>query len=177
MLLSMLPMLAMAQTTNEATLNITVANGGELEQQIKEEDRLKINSLTISGPLNGKDFKLLQDIVNRSKANEKKGERLVEVLDLSGVTILEGKEGMKLKANTLPDNCFAGAKGLVSITLPSSVVNISKNCFDGCTTLAVVNYPATVTTIESGAFKGCESLKTIALHQNINELPSTTSSA
>ena len=104
-------MLAAAQVTK----NITVQNAGELSNQITENEKLSIVSLTVSGPLNGNDVKLLQQIVNRSKASEKKGEYLTTSLDLSDAVILEGKEGIKLKANELPDGCFAGAKGLVTV--------------------------------------------------------------
>ena len=123
-LLAVLPMLAAAQVTK----NITVQNAGELSNQITENEKLSIVSLTVSGPLNGNDVKLLQQIVNRSKASEKKGEYLTTSLDLSDAVILEGKEGIKLKANELPDGCFAGAKGLVTVKLPDNLTVISKNC-------------------------------------------------
>ena len=121
-MLALLPMLAAAQVTK----NVTLKAAGDLGNQITENEKLSIVSLTISGPMNGNDMKLLQQIVNRSKAKEKKGEFLTSSLDLSGATIQEGKEGMKLKADELPDNCFTDAKGLLTVKLPSGLKVINK---------------------------------------------------
>ncbi|MEE1316795.1 MAG: leucine-rich repeat domain-containing protein, partial [Prevotella sp.] len=54
--LALLPMIAMAQEQ----LNVTVDSVGQLETKIEESVRTKISELKVSGPLNGKDIKLLQ---------------------------------------------------------------------------------------------------------------------
>ena len=153
-LIMALPMLAMAQSQT----NVTVEAAGQLSEKIPQGDRFKIVELKVSGPLNGADLKLLQQIVNRTKANEKNGECLVSTVDLSGATIMEGKEGMKTKANELPSGFFAGAKMLTKVILPTNLINISKNCFADCKSLAVLVIPETVTTIGSDAFNGCSTL-------------------
>ena len=120
-----LPLTGMAQTKTD----ITVDSVGKLASKIADADKFRIAELKVSGPLNGQDLKLIQQIVNRSKAKEKEGECLVASIDLSEAVITEGKEGMKTKANTLPSGMFQGAKGLVKAVLPSTIVNISKDCF------------------------------------------------
>ena len=153
-MLTMLPLMAMAQLTK----NVTLSNAGELSKQIAQDEVNKITSLTVSGNLNGADLKLIQQIVNRTSAKEKNGEFLTTMLDLSGATILEGKEGMKLKANELPSKCFAGAKALLSVSLPSGLTAIGQNCFKDCKSLKEISIPSGVTTIGDGAFANCEDL-------------------
>ena len=126
--LALLPMIAMAQEQ----LNVTVDSVGQLETKIEESVRTKISELKVSGPLNGKDIKLLQEIVNRTKFSKKKGECPVVTVDLSEATIEAGKEGMKTVANTMPNGMFSGAKHLLKAVLPKNIVNISKDCFSGC---------------------------------------------
>ena len=60
--LVMLPMMAFAQVTK----NVKLTHAGELANQIAEGEKFSIVSLTISGPMNGKDMKLLQEIVRTS---------------------------------------------------------------------------------------------------------------
>lgn len=78
-LLFALPLMAMAQTQTSVTLEAA----GQLSEKIAEADRFKIAELKISGPMNGADIKLMQEIVNRTKAKTKNGECLVTSVDLS----------------------------------------------------------------------------------------------
>ena len=97
LVLAALPMLAMAQTTK----NVTVDAVGQLAKQIPNDEKFKISELKVSGPLNAADIKLLQQIVNRSKANEKKGECVVTSVDISEAVFTEGKEAVA--TNKLPN--------------------------------------------------------------------------
>ena len=154
-----IPLLAMAQ----GKTSITVDAAGQLASKIAEGDRFKISELKVSGPLNGADIKLLQQMVNRTKAKDKNGECLVTAIDLSEATITEGKDGMKTKANELPASLFSGAKALTKVALPQSITNISKSCFQDCKALVTLVIPENVTTIESSAFQNCEGLSAIVI--------------
>ena len=165
-LLVAMPLLAMAQGQTQ----VTVEAAGQLSQKIAEGDRFKITELKISGPLNGADIKLIQQIVNRSKAKTKLGEQLVHAIDLSDAVITEGKEGMKTKANELPDALFSGAKALRKVVLPPTVSNISKNCFANCESLVDMTIPESVTTIGNGAFQDCERLTAINIPQYVTSI-------
>ena len=142
MLLAVLPLLASAQTKN-----VTVDSVGQLSKQIENSEKFMISELKISGPLNGADVKLLQQIVNRTKANEKKGECLVTSLDLSEAVFTEGKSA--LATTTLPNGLLSGAKKLEKVILPANLTTISKNCFEDCESLSGINIPENVTEIES----------------------------
>ena len=167
-LMAALPMLAMAQEK----LNVTVDSVGKLEAKLGDQ-KFKVADLTVSGALNGADLKLLKEIVTRNKVDKKNpGECLVTAIDLSGITIVEGKEGMKTKANELPKGIFSGAKNLVKAVLPTSIQEVSENCFSGCTSLVDVTIPASVTLIKNEAFQDCESLAAIALPEGLKALES-----
>ena len=135
LVLAALPMLAFAQTTK----NVTVDAVGQLAKQIPNDEKFKISELKVSGPLNAADIKLLQQIVNRSKANEKKGECVVTSVDISEAVFTEGKEAVA--TNKLPNGLFSGAKSLLKVTLPEGITNISKSCFDGCSSLPDIRIP------------------------------------
>ena len=109
LVLAALPLFATAQTTK----NVTVDAVGQLEKQITNDEKFKISELKVSGPLNSADVKLLQQIVNRSKANEKKGECLVTAVDISEAVFTEGKEAKA--TNKLPNGLFSGAKNLLKV--------------------------------------------------------------
>ena len=83
-LFAAIPMLAMAQGVTDVKLEAA----GELSKHIGDSVKFKITELKISGPMNGTDIKLLQQIVNRTKAKEKEGETIVTSVDLSGAVTL-----------------------------------------------------------------------------------------
>ena len=166
-LLLAMPLLAMAQTQTSVTLEAA----GQLSEKIAEADRFKIAELKISGPMNGADIKLMQEIVNRTKAKTKNGECLVTSVDLSGATIVEGKDGMKTKANELPNGLFQGAK-LMKVLLPQNVLNVSKNCFMDCKELVSIAIPESVTTIDNQAFQNCEKLVSVSIPAYVTEIGS-----
>ena len=119
--LAALPWLVFAQISK----NVTVDAVGQLSKQIQNDEKFKISELKVSGPLNSADVKLLQQIVNRTKANEKKGECLVTSVDISEAIFTDGKEAKP--TGQLPNGLFSGAKQLLKVTLPQGITNISKN--------------------------------------------------
>ena len=162
--LAALPLLTSAQVSK----NVTVDTVGQLAKQIQKEEMFKISELKVSGPLNSADVKLLQQIVNRSKANEKKGECVVTAVDISEAVFTEGKEAKA--TGKLPNGLFSGAKQLLKVTLPQGITSISKSCFDGCAALPGIDIPESVTAIENQAFQGCESLAAITIPKNVTAI-------
>lgn len=80
----------------------------------------KFNKLTITGYLNqSQDIAFLKDIANN-----------VKVLDLSGVTGIEG--------NQIPANFSANNNTLEELILPASLQTIGANAFSGCSNLKKV---------------------------------------
>ena len=119
-LLALLPMLFTAKAAD-----IKVDSVGKLATLLPDSTRFTIAELKVSGPLNGQDLKLLQQIVTRTKTNKKNpDECLVTSVDLADAIIVEGKEGVKTKNGELPASLFAGAKNLQKVVLPVSITAI-----------------------------------------------------
>ena len=151
-LLAALPLLAAAQVSK----NVTVDAVGKLSEQIGNDEKFKISELKVSGPLNAADIKLFQQIVNRTKANEKKGECVVTSVDISEAVFTEGKTA--IPTNTLPNGLFQGASKLTKVVLPAGITSLGKGCFEDCKSLTSVQIPESVTTLDDETFKDCESL-------------------
>ena len=62
---------------------------------------------------------------------------------------------------------FTGYKGLVSLTLPSSVTTLDTSAFYGCENLLSVTFPDTPVTVGDNAFTGCTSLKELTLKNGV----------
>jgi hypothetical protein len=56
----------------------------------------------------------------------------------------------------------------MSITLPSSLVDIESSTFEGCRSLMSISFPDTLDSIRSDAFKGCVKLANITLPSSLN---------
>ena len=64
----------------------------------------------------------------------------------------------------IDEAAFKNSTGLTSVTLPSSIIQISKNAFEGCSGLTTINLGETsVTSIGNYVFKGCTSLESITI--------------
>jgi hypothetical protein len=70
-------------------------------------------------------------------------------------------------------NTFAGCKSLKSVTLGSSLRNISTKAFLNCTSLTSINIPDSVTTIYEEAFNGCTSLESITIPDSVVSIGNT----
>lgn len=63
----------------------------------------------------------------------------------------------------IPDNAFAGCRGLTNVVIPESVTSIGICAFEGCSALKGIRIPESVTRIESGAFENCYGLTNITI--------------
>lgn len=64
------------------------------------------------------------------------------------------------------DHAFEECKKLESVTLPNTLTYISQNLFEGCSALKAISIPECVATIQSGAFAN-SGLKTIILNDGL----------
>ena len=83
LLMAALPMLAMAQKS----LTVKLDSAGKLATQIAEDQRFKIADLTISGPMDGADLKLLQQIVTRTKTDKKNPDECLVTVSYTHLTL------------------------------------------------------------------------------------------
>ena len=152
---------------------IHVETAGTLPDLIPESEKYSIEELTITGELNGTDFRLLRDMAGNNYLGEETEGKLT-ILDISSAKIVPGGEkyvdtyhlfgwsgnfSFSLdNADELPRSVFHGCK-LVSISLPTSLKSIDYYAFYGCN-LTSITIPTTVMSIKN-AFSGCSNLTAI----------------
>ncbi len=180
-----MPLVASAQTKR----TIHVATAGTLSDYISEDEKYQIEELTLSGLLNGTDFKFIRDMAGTisyvrselSFVDYLSTDGILKSLDLSEVSIVGGGDGYITVPNyggapldlvdeknydlyTIPncisDRLFSYTK-LSSIILPVSVTSIEHNAFESCRDLTSVTIPNSVTSIEGYSFWNCTNLTTI----------------
>ena len=151
---------------------IHVAKAGTLSDYISESEKYQIEELTLTGEINGTDFRLLREMSGRDLEGDQTNGRLA-VLDLSGVKIVAGGGSYYIVDidiahnleydDIIPPSVFAGCSSLTSITIPNSVTSIGSGAFFGCSSLTSMIIPKSVTSIEGALFSGCSSLTSISV--------------
>ena len=149
------------------TGKVHVENAGSLLELLKC-DVSKIEELTISGYLNGTDFKLLREMSNN----------LIK-LDLSEAHIVEGGESYFSDANQkhytknaiFPIWGLGGFLELQEIKLPHTINKIDSYAFLGCYELKAIEIPQNVYDLGDCVFMSCTSLKDILLPNTLKYIP------
>lgn len=85
-------------------------------------------------------------------------------------------KGRTLTVTSVGDNAFSGssyyqASPLQSVTLPNTILSIGKYAFS-YTSIKDIRFPSSLTSIGGGAFEGDTELCSIALPDNIEDIPS-----
>ncbi len=120
--------------------SIVLQQPGQLATLLAGSPDIDINPLTISGPMDGDDFRTLRSILGAPYISEvnpfglKTGE-----IDLTDVVISEGGgsyDGSHFTvANEVSTDMFADCKLLRSILLPNSATRLARNAFARCSAL------------------------------------------
>ena len=159
---------------------IHVATAGTLPDLISKDEKYQIVELTITGELNGTDFRLIRDMAGvgiKEKSDHyfvgSTNGKLVS-LDLTDANIVGGgspyleitdvvfsrsltRSGMDYSYYT-EDDCISPGlfykTRLVSIKIPKSVTSIGNGAFSACSSLTSISIPNSVTSIGKGAFSG-----------------------
>ena len=145
---------------------IHVATAGTLPNLISESEKYIIEELTLTGELNGTDFRLLRDMAGCNYLGEETAGKLI-VLDFSGARIVAGGEKYVDTSSLsgwngsfrytvdnydiLPQHVFNGCK-FISVKISHSVTSIGYQAFYGCSGLTSITIPSSVTSIEYWAF-------------------------
>ncbi len=175
---------------------IHVATAGTLPQLISAE-KYYIEELTLTGELNGTDFKFIREMAGisvevgeRNRIVKTGTDGKLKSLNISDVEIKSGGpyyyvqdrveyydyESVYTKPNVISYGLFASTN-LESIVLPNSITAISQGAF-AFTKLTSLTIPEKVTSIGGGSpgweylgtFEGCSNLKTIDIPNNVTSL-------
>jgi len=152
------------QAASPKIINITA---GGLAAALTTEEKNSLTTLTLTGTMDARDFRILRDAMP-----------LLATLDISGVTVAaySGNEGTAdannyvYPANGIPDYAFcvpvtfSGKLTLTSITMPPSITSIGQRAFSFCSSLPALNITSSVVSIGAQAF--CSSSATITVDAN-----------
>jgi hypothetical protein len=150
----------------QVSKTITTTAVNSLTTTLTATEKTTITDLTVSGPIDARDFKCLRDELTA-----------LSTLDLTNATIalFTGTGGTfsvsaTYNANTIPIYAFSNSSKynntLTSITLPSTVTAMAASTFYKCTALVTVNLPASLTTLGASDFGFCTALTTINVDTN-----------
>ena len=156
---------------------IHVATAGTLPNLISESEKYTIEELTLTGELNGTDFRLLRDMAGCDYLGKLSDGKL-KVLDISKVSIVSGgkmyvdtnvmPQGYTAEfryyidaSNVIPKSLFRECRSLESVILPSEIIEISESAFFHCNSLKSIILPQELKTIGRNAFQECYSLNNL----------------
>lgn len=197
--------LCLAATSLQAqTETITMEKAGTLDSIVDARNvRYTTTSLTVSGPINGKDFVTLRDMCG-VKNYTTKTDGQVTSLDLSGARIVASDDVYfnymgtsyttkdddfssfllyccrNLKSLSLPQGiksmgemALASCSSLEGITIPSTVESIGRGCFVTCNSITHLDIPDAVTSLGLGAFQQMAGLTSISFGSGVTVLPNS----
>ena len=181
-LMSMVGINALGQTNQnvvERTINVETA--GTLPDLIPESEKYVIEFLTLTGELNGTDFRLLRDMAGCNYLGEKTVGKL-KVLDFSETKIVAGGEkyvdsdhigrwGGNFRSSVeqddvLPSHVFMGCN-LTSVKISNRATAIGNWAFALLGNLSSVSIPNTVKTIGQRAFAECSSITSVSIPSSV----------
>jgi hypothetical protein len=146
------------------TVNITA---GGLYNALTSSERENLTSLTVTGMMDARDFKIMRDSMSN-----------LGNIDLSGVTIAAytGTDGTSYEENAIPQSAFMNpttylVHSLTSIMLPTTLAKIGDFAFLG-NTLTSLSIPSSVTCIGEWAFYNCDGLTSIDIPTSVTVLGS-----
>lgn len=146
-----------------APKTVSISAGG-LSTALTADELNSLSTLTVTGTMDARDFKVLCDSMPH-----------LADLDLSGASIAAyaGVTGT-YPANTIPMNAFYnssaryGNTNLKNIKLPLTISSIGANAFGDCSGLITVSIPSSVVSINGNAFYNCTGLKSITIPASVS---------
>ena len=147
-------------TTSEA---IVLTSPGQLAGIIAN-DVYAFTEVSIAGPMNGDDLRLLRRMMGREPDGSAGNGRLAKV-DMNDATIVEGGgpyDGQRYtKVNVVGQGLFADCTGLTTLRLPAGATTIEHEAMRGCTSLAQLAIPSAAVSVAPST--GCTSLAAISV--------------
>lgn len=145
--------------------SILLQQPGELANLFGNDPELDLKSITISGLMNGDDFRTLRTFLGAPADHHSKIS--LSEIDLTDVSIVEGGgsyDGQRFTAaDHLTSGLFAGCTHLRSALLPNSATVMERNSFAGCQALEVLTVPANVEALLPST--DCPALKAIKVSE------------
>lgn len=161
---------------------VTVKKAGSFPDYISDSEKYNIDSLTISGPLNGTDIGWIRDMAGSSvQGRETKGTlRYIDITNTQivagGSNYFDGTNGALVHVtyytanDTIGPCMFTKCKKLEDILLPNTAKSTSARSFESCNNLKSVVIPNSFETIGWYSFYGCTKLVSINIPNSITKI-------
>ena len=171
----LLPLWAMA-----APVEVTTTAGGQLQEKLLAQSisPTDVDTLTVTGPLNGTDIEYLHRYLTSIKALYLSDAQIVSGGDSyhhwrhsNGTSMQHGSSSYNTAANAVGDYMFANLTNLTALVLPAGVTTIGSYAFANCGSLTNLTIPNGVTSIGNYAFSYNNS---IYGNSNVNKLTTLT---
>lgn len=141
---------------------LVVTAPGILSETLDKEEKFQYTTLTIAGPLNGTDLRLIREMLGRGIKEEETPGRM-SALNLTDVSIVAGGASYNETRYSATDiigyGLFANCLYLQELILPDGVQTIEENAFRNCSALTKLQIPGNV--VEVTPSVGCSSLSAI----------------
>lgn len=152
-------------------LILTIQKAGSLSNILKFQSNA-IESLSLSGPINGTDFKAIRDL------------KELEYLDLSNCKLVGGGRSYTIIDHRVKKRCIAkadelsdyllvhmeGCKEYKEVILPEGLNRIGKFALAGHNALKTITIPDSIVEIDDSAFDCCCGLIKINLGKNLKRI-------
>lgn len=154
---------------SQTTRTINVATAGTLSSSISAVDKLSIEELTLTGNLNGTDFRLIREMAGNDYLGQPTN-GVLRKLDLSGANIVEGGEKYLdtdiVKSTTGTYTQMGG--DFFHFSTQNNVLGSS--IFAGCEKLVDVVLPKSITAIGNYVFWYCRNLESLVIQENVSSI-------
>ena len=182
-----------ASAANKREIYVEVA--GTLSSMISDEEKYTIEELTLTGKLNGLDFRLIREMAGNDYHGKPTAGKLRK-LDLSGAVIVAGDEkyldtkvvtsstgsfsdgfsSVATKNNVLGNYMFVGCDKLEDLILPNSITSIGDEVFWYCLKLKALIIPEKVSSIGKYIVYGPNNINTLRVAEGNKKFSSPANS-
>lgn len=142
---------------------VILKEAGTLKDSLNNESATKVQTLILSGPVNGTDISFIRNSMN-NLCN----------LNMTNATIVTGGDAylrkFKTKADTIGEEMFSSMIHLQGIDLPYNLKGIEKSAFAHCSNLTSIGIPEGVACIEEGTFEDCAALTEVYLPSTLTSI-------
>ncbi|MDP4276282.1 MAG: leucine-rich repeat protein [Bacteroidota bacterium] len=167
--------ISVTQGAKVAAFNLHILPG-ELGSSLNSIEKSKATSLTISGAIDARDFRVMRDSMPLLNSLNIKDANIIEYTGNAGTS---GSITTTYPANTLPDYSFfnsttsKGKTTLLSVTFSPSINSIGSFAFKNCSMINALILPSAITSIGQHAFYGCSSLDSITIPTSVTYIGSS----
>jgi len=165
----------------QVSKTLTVTNPGTLGTLLTATEKTTVQTLTLTGTIDARDFKIMRDSMPALTVIDIKGTSITAYTGTGGTDVIISAT---YKENTIPQLAFTTivkyeyfsypfyyGKNITSITLPESINSIGESAFHGCVSISSIDIPNAVVSIEESAFYSC-SLKSITIPSTLQSVGS-----